>query len=125
MIKFLRAKSEQCAKEIIAFLLKHEMWQDTYIYANGKRFSDYDGNYHYDNTWDCVFVEEGVNPKNYLEWTGDFLCMTFEGPLYEVLNYYLSFKYCDKLIAEFNAIINKYGYYYELGHAWSLALYKM
>lgn len=131
MVKFGRSKSEQCAKEIIGFLLNHGLWQDTCIYANGKRFGDYDGKtYHYYygeediNPWDCVFVEENINPKNYFEWVGDFLSMSFEGPFYDIVNYNYSSKYCNKYVDEFNAILDKYGYYYELGNAWNLSLYK-
>ena len=51
--------------------------------------------------------------------------MTFEGPFYDVINYHLSAKYCDKIIEEFNDILKKYKAYYELGYAWSLAVYPM
>jgi hypothetical protein len=52
--------------------------------------------------------------------------MSFEGPFYDVINYYLPApKYCDKLMKEFDEICSKYGKYYELGYAWSLALYDL
>lgn len=121
----MRNKAEKCASEIIDFLIRHEMWIDTYIYANNKRWGDEDGkgNYCYNNNWDCVFVEEYEDVKHKYEYTGDFLFMTFEGPFYEVINYCYSINYSDKLLEEFNSILNKYGKYYELGYAWSLALY--
>ena len=96
----------------------------TTIDVNGKRYGCYDGeHYKYDNTWDCVFREDNMNPKDYVEYSSDFLTMTFEGPFYHVMNYYSPTKYCDKLIAEFDEICKKYGKYHELGYAWSLALY--
>lgn len=119
-----KTEAERCALDIIRWLIKHEMWIDTCIYANGKRFTCYDGeHYQYGNTWDCVFVEENMNPKDYIEYSGDFLTMSFEGPLYEVLNDYYPTKLCDKYRAELNAICEKYNKYWELGYAWSLSLY--
>lgn len=119
-----KTKSERCALEIICWLLRHEMWIDTCIYANGKRFTCYDGeHYQYGNTWDCVFVEEDKNPKDYIEFSGDFLTMSFEGPLYDVINYSFSAKLCDKYIEELNDICKKYNKYWEPGYSWSLSLY--
>lgn len=121
-----KTKAEKCAFEIINFLIKHEMWQDTFVYVNGKRYGCYDGeHYRYENTWDCVFREDDMDPAKYVEFHSDFLTMTFEGPFYDVVNYYVSSKYCDKILKEFDAIITKYNKYYELGYAWSLALYDL
>lgn len=122
--KEFKTKAERCAFEIINFLIRHELWQDTFVYVNGKRYGCYDGeHYKYDNTWDCVFREDDMNPADYVEFYSDFLTMTFEGPFYDIVNYYISAKYCDKIIDEFNDILKKYNKYYELGYAWSLALY--
>jgi len=127
MVEFDNNPQGQCAKEIITWLLKHEWWIDTTVYVNGKMYSccDAQGHYHYDNIWDTVFVEENIDPNDYLEYNGDFLSMSFEGPLYDVLNLNYSFgiKTCDKYIEEFNNILNKYNKYYELGNAWNLSLY--
>lgn len=119
-----KTKAERCAFEIINFLIRHELWQDTCVYANGKRYTCYDGEHHqYDSTWDCVFREDDKNPRDYVEYASDFLTMTFEGPFYNIVNYYSPAKYCDKILNEFNDILKKYKKYYELGYAWSLALY--
>ena len=122
-----KTNAEKCAKEIISFLIRHKLWLDTNIYVNGKRYSCYDGeHYQYDNTWDCVFREDDIDPKKYIEYSSDFLTMSFEGPFYDVINYYFpSAKYCDKLMEEFNNICKKYNKYYEQGYAWSLALYNI
>lgn len=117
-------ESEKCALDIINWLIKHEMWIDTCIYANGKRFSCYDGeHYQYGNTWDCVFVEEDIDVARYIEYHGDFLTMSFEGPLYNIINYNVPTKFCDKYVKEFELICHKYNKYWELGYAWSLSLY--
>lgn len=115
-----RTKAGRCAKEIISWMLKHELWIDSEIYCDGKRFTCYDGNhYKYDNTWDCVFVEENKAPRDYFDYVGDFLSMSFEGPLYRVFNDWGN----QKLVGQFNNIIQKYGKYYELGNAWNLSLF--
>jgi hypothetical protein len=121
-----KTDAEKCAFEIIDFLIKHGLWQDTCVYANGKRYGCYDGeHYRYENTWDCVFREDNMNPKDYIEYSSDFLTMSFEGPFYDIVNYYSQTKYCDKILKEFDAICAKYHKYYELGYAWSLALYDL
>lgn len=129
MVQFNNVDSERCAEEIINWLIKNRLWQDTCIYANNRRFSDFDPEtrtYHYvlsetDDSFDCVFADENTDPKEYFTFAGDFLSMSFEGPLYGIFNYYRS--NCDKYINEFNAIIGKYGMHYELGNSWNLSLY--
>lgn len=125
-VEEFKTKAERCAFEIINFLIRHQMWQDTSVYVNGKRYGCYDGeHYKYDNTWDCVFREDNINPKDYVEYTSDFLTMTFEGPFYDVINYNFSPKYSDRLLGEFDDILKKYKKYYELGYAWSLSLHNI
>jgi hypothetical protein len=115
---------EKLAFEIRDFLLKHELWQDVRIYFNGKALSTDDGNGHYAyNDPDTVFVLENKDPRRYFNYVGDYLSMSFEGPFYEVLNYYAPASYCDKINNEFLGILGKYGLYYELGNAWNLSLY--
>lgn len=125
--EFGRNKAEQCAKEIIDYLIKNNLWGDTNVYANGRCFSNKseDGHYHYDSTWDNVFVEENKNPKDYFDYAGDFLSMSFEGDFYNVINCYCSYEYCDKIMNGFNEICKKYGKYYELYDAWNLSLFDM
>ena len=117
--KEFKTKAEKCAFEIINFLIRHGLWQDTCVYVNGKRYTNYDGeHYTYDSTWDCVFREDNQQASKYVEYYSDFLTMTFEGPFYDVVNYNLPAKYCDSLMAEFSDILAKYGKYHELGYAW-------
>ena len=81
-----KTEAEKCARDIIDWMIKHDLWIDTAIYVNGKRYGDYDGkDYHYGNTWDCVFVEENMDPRDYFDFAGDLLSMSFEGTLYEIL----------------------------------------
>lgn len=121
-----KTKAEKCAKEIINWCIKNKLWIDTFVYVNGKRYGCKDGShYHYDNTWDCVFVEEDMDPHDYFEYAGDFLSMSFEGPLYEVMNCGWEFAHYEKLEQEFTKICAKYGKYYELGNAWNCSLHSI
>jgi len=118
-----KTEAEQCAFEIINFLIEHKIWQDVCVYVGDKRYTTFDGEHHrYESTWDCVFREDGKRAEDYVEYYSDFLTMTFEGPFYDIMNFGYATSICLKCIDEFNAIIRKYGKYYELGYDWSLLL---
>ena len=54
---------------------------------------------------------------------GALLSMTFEGTIYEHLNYNGLEGYTFALMESINAELNKLGVYYEQGFAWSLHVY--
>lgn len=115
-------KQGKLAKDIIDLLLKHEIFDDTFIYVNGKRYGTYDGEGHYNygaDSWDNVYVEDDKDPKDYFEWAGKHLSMSFEGPLYELINYGFEFG-GSKTVDELTEIFHKHGFYWELGNAWNL-----
>lgn len=114
-----KANIEQMANEIITFLETNALASDVSIYFNdkvmrGRHKWDKDDNY-------IVYwvTEEGVDPHKYFEYAAydHILSMSFEGGLYELLNYSYS--------EEFDAIFEKYGLYYEFGNAWNLTAYTM
>ena len=114
-----RNKQGKLAKDIINFLLKHEIFDDTFIYVNGKRYGTYDGEGHYNygtNSWDKVYVEDDKDPKDYCEYAGSILSISSEGILYDIINY--GFEFGSKLEEEFNKLFEKHGYYMELGTSW-------
>lgn len=119
-----KAQIENLAKKIRQYLLDREMWIDTTIYFNGIAFSTGDGkgNYFY-NDPDHLVVLENEDPRDYTEYAGDILTMTFEGPLYEALNYGDYGNNPWKTEEELSAIFRKYGLYYELGECWSLSAF--
>lgn len=83
-----KADIENLAKEIRQYLLDRDMWSDVRIYFNGKAFSTDDGQgHHYYNDPQHLIVLEDEDPLRYTEYAGDILTMTFEGHLYEALNY--------------------------------------
>ena len=118
-VKTLRTKEEKLAKDIIMWLLKHEIFDDTFIYVNGKRYGTYDGEGHYNygtNSIDNVYVEEDKDPARYCEYAGKILSISTEGPLYDALNY--GFEWNSKLPEQLDEIFKKYGYYMEACTAW-------
>ena len=95
--------------------------QDTRIYFGGK-------------TW-CYMPQGGkgytgkrtiltdINARDYCEYANeDTITCTFEGQVYECLNYGIdNYRLMNKL----NDMLQEYGYYYEMGHAWNFSLYEV
>ena len=122
--KLTPAQIEKMATEIRKFLLDKQIWIDVTIYFNGKAFStnDRSGNHFAYNDPNDLIVIEDADPKRCMEYTGEILCMSFEGPLYECINGYCG-SFGEKVVGGLTKIFSKYGCYHEQGYAWSLALY--
>lgn len=117
--KLLKTKAEKCAEEIIDYLLKKEMMDDTFIYVNSKRYSTCDGEGHYNygtSSWNDVYVEDDKAGKDYCEYAGDIISISSEGSLYDAMNY--GFEWNTKVPDELDAILKKYGYYLEACTSW-------
>lgn len=113
-----KAQIENLANDIRDYLLLRGMWQDTFIYFNGKAFGTDDGHGHfYYNDPTHLVVLENEDPHRYTEYAGDILTMTFEGPLYDALNYGDDHWRAEEDLLE---IFRRYGLYYEMGNAWNL-----
>lgn len=117
-IELTEENIEKMAEEVYNFLVENSLWYDTSILFNGKKMSAAGNGKDYS-------IEEDVDPNSILEHCNDehILSMTFEGPLYGCLNCNYNVDYCDKISMGLTGIFNKYGCYYEMGHAWSLSLY--
>lgn len=118
-------ENRKLANEIREWLLRHDMWVDTTIYFDGVAYSTSDKHHFYYNDREHLIELKDQDPKEYFEYVNPdhILSMSFEGPLYDVLN-----GYCDgwiKLENEFRNIFRKYGLYFELGNAWNLSCFKM
>lgn len=72
------------------------------------------------------YVLNNINPRDYFEYNGDYLSMSFEGPLYHILNYtaYRESR-MERVNKQLNNYFSHYGLYMELGNAWNASLYKM
>lgn len=120
---------EKMANEIRDYLISKGLWIDARIYFNGKAYAtdDRKGFFAY-NDPEHLIVLEDEDPRDYFNYVNEdhILSMSFEGPLYEHLNYVgLSFEYDDKVNEELRYIFAKYGCYFELGNHWNLTAYKV
>ena len=112
-------KREEMATEIFEWLVEHELWVDVCIYFNGKRWGTHNietGEFYYNQR---KYYEAEADPRDYFEYVREpenILSMSFEGPLYEILNGYGG----HHLAEEFVKIFEKYGLYIELGNSWNL-----
>lgn len=114
-----KKKIEKLAYEIRQFLLDRQLWVDVTIYFNGMALSTDDRNGHYGYNKDVVYLHQNMNPRDYFDYVGDILSMSFEGDFYDVLNYGAM----PKVYEEFVELLGKYGLHFELGNAWNLSLF--
>ena len=107
--------NRKMANEIVEFLQINNLGGDLRIYFNDMAYSvDYKGS---------VEVIYDIKASDYFDYANnDTISMSFEGDFYSVMNGYG--KYNWDIQEEFSKILDKYGYYHELGNAWNLALYK-
>lgn len=120
MNKITKTDIERLANEIIAFLEAYGIANSVSIYYNGnvvRSRTEYDSEYNAKYTWVKTY---DVDPHDYFEYAAydHILSMSFEGGLYDLLNYSGGSK-MDK----FMKIFEEYGLYYELGNAWNLSCY--
>lgn len=122
----MEKKMEMLAREIYEWCMENELWGDNIIYFNGKAWSSF-ATWSMDNgkqIGERLYEYEDKNPLDYFEYANPkTLSMSFEGDLYSVLNAYV--RGWTRLDAQFLAIFEKYGYYYEMGNSWNLAAYKI
>ena len=116
-------RNRKLANEIREWLLDHDMWIDTTIYFDGVAYSTDDREVHfYYNDREHLVELKDQDPRRYFEYVAKphILSMSFEGPLYDILNYGPW-----DLEDEFRNIFKKYGVYFEMGDAWNLSCYKI
>lgn len=113
-------KIQKLADEIRTYLIKQELWVDTTIYFNNKAYSTHNGDHYSYNDPDDLIEINNVDPRKHIEYCGKYLTMSFEGPLYDELNYGNGIVY-DRL----QTIFKKYGLYFELGNTWNLSAYEL
>ncbi len=119
-------KIEEMANEVRDFLIKNELWQDVFIYFNGKAYGTMDGSHFSYNNPDDLIVLENEDPRDYFEYVNPehILSMSFEGPLYDCLNMNgeYGYEFENSIESSLRKIFEKYGCYYELGNSWNLTL---
>lgn len=125
-------KKEKIATEIMYFLVATEAMNACCIYFNGKCYCEgtpHNGRYpvldkqaiqsKYGVEY-TIYTVGDINPKDYFEFTSDIVSISTEGLLYDILNY----DECPDILDGFNAILDKYGLYYEMGNSWNFGLYE-
>lgn len=123
-------RNEMLATDIYTWCVKNDMWSDVSIHFNGKTWcmDDTRGYCHAPQfgtkIGKDIYLYACSNAKEFNEYANEeTVSLTFEGGLYSLLNY----PHSDRaiLVEEFQKLFEKYGYYYEQGHAWSLAAYDL
>lgn len=111
---------EELAEKVYQLFRKNGIWSDTIIYFNGCSLDNKDetGRYHYDGS---AYHHKDKDPRDYFGYVNSdhILSMSFEGPVNHMFNYG---EYQD-VLDEFNALLDGYGLYYELGNSWNLSCY--
>lgn len=119
-------RNEKLAIDIYNWCKKHHLWGDNCIYFNGialASWAEWKGEFG-EEIAEGLYKYENKDPKECIEYNNpDTITMSFEGELYNVLNAYT--KGWVKLEDEFGKLFEKYGLYYEMGYAWSLAAYEL
>jgi len=103
-------KKVKIAKTIEKFMKKYGLDSDVRIYFSNKCWA-------YDSGGKKTVIED-IKASDYFEYANDdTISMTFEGPLYDVINYgHYGCNEWNKL--DFD------GYYMEQGHSWNGSFYK-
>lgn len=71
------------------------------------------------------YILNDINPQDYFKYNGNYLSMSFEGPLYHILNYtaYRESR-MERVNRQLNNYFSHYGLYMELGDAWNASVYE-
>jgi hypothetical protein len=116
MQKTLNKDMEELAPKIVELLKDYNYNGGTCIYFNDKALIIKSSG---------IIQKEGLKGSDYSEYANDkTLTMTFEGvdSIYNIINGYQR----DYIfMEEFEALLDQYGYYYQLGNSWNLTLYKI
>ena len=114
---------QDLAKEIYDWCQERGYWGDNIIYFNDKAWNS-------QSVWGIeqgkqinvdLYEYENKNPRDYIEYANpDTITMSFEGNLYDVLNYGNG-----SAEEELQKLFEKYDLYWEYGYAWSLSAYEL
>ena len=116
---------KQLAIDIYEWCYRHDLWGDNTIYFDGKAWTNME-------TWrgvqgrkiaEDLYEYDNKNPRDYFEGGSTLCSMSFEGPLYYVLNG------CTggwvKLSEQFYKLFEKYGLVFEMYNSWNGNSYKI
>lgn len=127
---------EKMAFGVMRYLIDKELFEDVRIYyhkgktwyalqnrkpddkLNSTQIDHSHGKSNY-----MVYKITDIDPHDYFEYNGDYLSMSFEGPLYECLNHTIFPFASDHINDHLRNYFSHYGLYFELGNQWNLSLY--
>lgn len=124
-------RNEELAYAIYNWCKKNNLWGDNIIYFNGKALAAFDS-WHRANgekelgkqIAEDLYEYENRNVNDYFEYVNPYaVSMSFEGPLYNVLNGYTPG--WIRKSTEFEKVFEKHGMYFEQGDAWNLSAYEL
>lgn len=122
----MKNRNESLAYDIYNWCKKNHLWGDNTIYFNGKALSNLPewGNDKGKQIAEDLYEYENKNVNDYFEYGNPYtVSMSFEGPLYNVLNGYTPG--WIRKSTEFEKVFEKHGMYFEQGHAWNLSAYEL
>lgn len=138
-LKLTPKNIQAMAEGLIRYLLDQDLFLDARVYYKYKDtwYACQPEHHYYDDKygdkWEKIehsyknktytYYRAEINPSRCFEYTGDILAMSFEGPLYDHFNY--AFETGDYRVQEqLRNYFSWWGLHYELGYAWSFALYE-
>lgn len=120
------ARMRKLAGELVDYLSDNGILSDVNIYVAGERWSTYEPDAGHETrtigkSGSVMHVVPCEDIGSKIEYSNpDTITVTFEGGLYDLLNY------GDGSTEEdINSIMKKYGLYMEPGYAWSFAAYEI
>lgn len=105
------------ATKIRDFLDEYWIAGDCRIYFNGMCWEHSIG----DEGWKRI---DDIDPKDYFEYAGGIISMSFEGILYDIFNGYTNLV-GQELAKKFGQLLRRYSCYYELGNSWNLSIHEI
>ena len=131
-------KIESMAYELMQYLIKHSLEDDTIIYyktkdnwnsiianASSHKKTATPTDKRIGNKIIHCYLNKNDDPNQYFKYNGEYLSVSSEGTLYDVLNGYVDENYQDKIKTELSNFFAHYGLYFEQGNTWNFSLYKM
>lgn len=134
------ANIKKMAEGLIRYLIDRDLFEDTRVYYKYKdkwyacQPEIFQSDINRGDNWKEInhshgkksykWFEANIDPNRCFEYNGDYLSMSFEGPLYHAINesWYTG---DDHIETQLNNYFSHYGLYMEQGHAWNFSLYEI
>lgn len=139
-IKLTPKNITSMAEGLIRYLIDQNLFSDARVYYHVKntwyacqpelfdsdkaRGDEWTEIHHSHGNKEYKWYRAEIDPNRCFEYNGNYLSMSFEGPLYDKLNN--GWYYGDETVEEqLNNYFSHYGLFLEYGYAWSFSLYEI